>query len=154
MIEVEGDQLLVGIGCNVRSSPTVEGTGPEGGRQGTCLADHAAEMTEQDLDAPSDGEEGVSAAHDIAKEIAEEISGSIAHWLSSADAAEAVRADFEKMMDTSLQSLRIQYFESSSSAECTGEGRGGTPSPSCAQSAKGPQVQPLGINKDGTLKVS
>lgn len=44
LIEMEGDYLVVGIGCNVIHAPAVEVTGADGGtRAATCLIDHMSD---------------------------------------------------------------------------------------------------------------
>ena len=40
LIEVEGDFMIIGIGCNVLTAPVVESTGGDNGRTATCLARH------------------------------------------------------------------------------------------------------------------
>ena len=40
LIEMEKDHLIIGIGCNIGTAPVVVDTGPNGGRQATCLYKH------------------------------------------------------------------------------------------------------------------
>jgi biotin-(acetyl-CoA carboxylase) ligase len=44
LIEMEGDFLLVGIGCNVMTAPEVATTGIDGGRPPTCIREHNPEI--------------------------------------------------------------------------------------------------------------
>jgi len=40
LIEMDGDRLLIGIGCNVMTAPVVGETGVDGGRPSTSLSEH------------------------------------------------------------------------------------------------------------------
>ena len=150
LIEIEDDMVLIGIGCNIMSAPTIDRTGLQHGRAATCLADHNnLEKTDDQLCesvSPPDNDDSLSSScinHSIinnktSKEIATEIYNSLNYWLkysnidggvNEKDSAANVIADFERNMAYSSQQLRDN------------DGPGQT-------------VIPLSINNDGTLKVS
>ena len=139
--------MIIGIGCNIMTAPTVVSTGTDNGRPATCLARHmncnSADSADREIREISvggegpDGSEGFrgqsEACHSIGilhKEIAAEIYGALSsHILQSSDPPERVVADFERYMNFSPQKLR-------------------------GESEVGDAVTPLRINKDGTLQVS
>lgn len=169
---MEGDMLLVGIGCNVLSAPTVNAasnsaTASSLVRPATCLAQHSAALAEaaatlrqlneqkrkqQEVaagtaegsmmhsveagHANADDPAGVSifatlTAGDFHKELGVEICDNLYDWLASgSDSAALVVQDFERNMDFSAQRLRDVADPAKSS------------------------VLPVGLNPDGTLKVS
>ena len=127
LIEMEGDMLLVGIGCNVLSAPTVNANTNNANaaptiRPATCLADHNrvyAQLVEsmqqqtQECAASSSGAidgqriELTMRAGDVHKELGLDICDHLYDWLASqADTAALVVQDFERNMDLSPQRLR------------------------------------------------
>lgn len=40
LIEIENGMIIVGIGCNVRSAPSIDRTGPQGGRPSVRISNH------------------------------------------------------------------------------------------------------------------
>jgi hypothetical protein len=146
LIEVADDRVLVGIGCNVRAAPEVEASGQQYGRLATCVADHAAgpsACTSSSTSAPAtcpapapaDTDDAADLDPDAHKEIAAEIFGALAAWLTrppgdaARDTADGVLRDFERDMDRSLQRLRGDV-------------------------AAGETVLPVRLNPDGTLRVT
>ncbi len=160
LIEIEGGNLIVGIGCNVLSAPEVAAEGANGGRPATCLAQHNEEMgryllevqtvTSTDgLNAEGSSEEEEEAVEEVVasntsqvltlergdfhKQLALDICQSIDSWLEAqSDSSDTVLSDFEGAMDRSPQRLRDAHNHAS---------------------AQGEQVLPLGLDKDGTLMV-
>lgn len=155
LIEVDGDRVVVGIGCNVQQAPVVESSGQQYGRLATCLAEHQRSsggdssgdnsgiISGGGSSSSSCGEgkdqkiDTCSAEHGLLdpnthKEIAAEIFGALSAWLRPSpgdeDSAEAVIKDFERDMDLSQQRLR-------------------------GESGPGETIVPLRLNKDGTLRV-
>ena len=132
LIEVEGDYMLIGIGCNIMTAPAVENVGTENGRQATCLSRHITgcevrTVTESGDSAPSD--DTCPYLGNLHKEIAAEIYGALSSYtLWPHDSSEQVVVDFERYMSFSTQRLR-------------------------GDTAAGPEIIPLGVNKDGTLQV-
>lgn len=128
LIEIEGDFMLVGIGCNVMTAPVVQSTGEDNGRPSTCLANHM-----QNCEIESNENKDTCSSNvpldEIHKEIAAEIYGALSSYTKqSNDSAADVIKDFEKCMNFSPQKLR--------SADTAGD-----------------KVTPLRINVDGTLQV-
>jgi hypothetical protein len=142
LIEIEGDFILIGIGCNIMTAPVVESVGPENGRQATCLIRHVAECYGASESSSSSGSDGViedraitssgtcPSLGELHKEIAAEIYGALSSYaLQHSDTTEQVIADFERYMNFSPQRLR-------------------------GETSAGHTVTPLKVNKDGTLQVS
>ena len=132
LIEIEGDNMLIGIGCNIMTAPGVESVGADNGRQATCLSRHIA-----GCDGSVVSESGESAfvadtcpnLGNLHKEIAAEIYGALSSYtLWPTDTAEQVIVDFERYMSFASQRLR-------------------------GESAAGQSIIPLRVNKDGTLQV-
>jgi hypothetical protein len=143
LIEIEGDFILIGIGCNVMTAPAVESVGPENGRQSTCLIRHIAECYGAGASESHSISDGIVDDHaimlssdtcpslgELHKEIAAEIYGALSSYaLQHSDTAEQVIVDFERYMNFSPQRLRGEINA-------------------------GHTVTPLRVNKDGTLQVS
>ena len=145
LIEIEGDFILIGIGCNVMTAPVVDSVGPENGRQATCLIRHIAECNVADASerSSSSSSSGIidnqvtmtsldtcPSLGELHKEIAAEIYGALSSYaLQHNDTTEQVIADFERYMNFSPQQLR-------------------------GDTSAGRTVTPLRVNKDGTLQVS
>lgn len=138
LIEIEGDFILIGIGCNIMTAPVVANFGPENGRQATCLVRHITDCingSETSSSHTVDNQGAATFSHtcpslgDLHKEIAAEIYGALSsHVEKHNDTAEQVTTDFERYMDFSPQRLRGDL-------------------------GVGHTVTPLRINKDGTLQV-
>ncbi len=115
---------MVGIGCNVASAPSVPDSGPQYGRPATCLADHNPDI------ASCANNEGNAIGIPPHKALADDIFTGIKSWYQhEADADSNVIRDFESVMYLSEQKLR----DSIGPAET---------------------ILPLGLNEDGTLRVS
>ena len=126
LIEIEDDFMIIGIGCNIMTAPTVETSGGDNGRSATCLARHIDCSTDDHSSSPTNT---CSALGHLHKEIASEIYGALsAHILLPVDTAEQVILDFERNMNFAPQQLRGDLVA-------------------------GETVTPLRINKDGTLQV-
>mmetsp|Transcript_18185 Transcript_18185/g.17522 ORF Transcript_18185/g.17522 Transcript_18185/m.17522 type:complete len:287 (+) Transcript_18185:316-1176(+) len=126
LIEIEGDFMLVGIGCNVMTAPDVQSTGEDNGRPSTCLANHMQYCgdSENKDTCPSN-----VPLDEIHKEIAAEIYGALSSYTKqSSDPATQVITDFEKYMNFNPQKLRSAH-------------------------TAGDEVTPVRINTDGTLQV-
>ena len=132
LIEVEGDYMLIGIGCNIMTAPAIENVGADNGRQATCLSRHitgceASTVTQSGDSAPT--ADTCPYLGNLHKEIAAEIYGALSSYtLWPHDTAEQVVVDFERYMSFSTQRLR-------------------------GDTAAGQEIIPLGVNKDGTLQV-
>lgn len=126
LIEIEDDFMIIGIGCNIMTAPTVENSGDDNGRPATCLASHIDCSSDNSSSSPNDTCSAIGHLH---KEIASEIYDALsAHILQPVDTAERVVFDFERYMNFAPQKLRGQH-------------------------AAGEIVTPLRVNKDGTLQV-
>jgi biotin-(acetyl-CoA carboxylase) ligase len=132
LIEVEGDFMLIGIGCNIMTAPPVETTGLNNGRQSTCLARHITSCGSSDADADVQIEiltDTCPSLGELHKEIAAEIYGALSTLiLQPKETAEQVVVDFERYMNFAPQRLR-------------------------GDTDAGDTVTPLKVNKDGTLQV-
>lgn len=145
LIEIEGDFILIGIGCNIMTAPVVDSVGPENGRQATCLIRHISECTGAGASAgeSSSSSNGIAdnqaimtssdtcpSLGELHKEIAAEIYGALSSYaLQHNDTTEQVIADFERYMNFSPQRLR-------------------------GDNSAGHTVTPLKVNRDGTLQVA
>lgn len=129
LMELENDRLVVGIGCNVGSSPSVDATGVQGGRPSTSLAEYNPSIKSY----KNDSNELVTPPH---HQIAEDMFQSIKYWILSeeTDTVNSVVNDFEKLMTKSPQKLRddVTSLEKKQNIRL---------------------VYPLNINQDGTLSV-
>lgn len=100
LIEIEDGYVLVGIGCNIATAPTIDVSGGEGGRSATCLVNHMGDKG-QVVDTVT---------------IATDIISAIARWISSSDdKAENVIRDFQASMSMTPQRLRT--FENNALAD-------------------------------------
>jgi biotin-(acetyl-CoA carboxylase) ligase len=128
LIEIEGDFMLVGIGCNVMTAPDVQSTGEDNGRPSTCLANHMQNCAIEDSGNKDTCSSNVP-LDEIHKEIAAEIYGALSSYTKqSSDSAADVITDFEKYMNFNPQKLR-------------------------SASTAGDEVTPVRVNTDGTLQV-
>jgi hypothetical protein len=80
LIEIEGDFMLIGIGCNVMTAPTVENTGIDNGRSSTCLSKH---MTICDNNDDHSGSKSMTCDNGLLGEVHKEIAAEIYGALSS-----------------------------------------------------------------------
>jgi biotin-(acetyl-CoA carboxylase) ligase len=147
LIEMEGDYLIVGIGCNVMTSPEVAATGVDGGRPAACIRDFNPSMEKvwnefllTNIQAnvevlPSNSENDYQLnprieEKDFHKRIIIDMVERFAEWINTRkDTKEKVIEDFTKLMDKSPQKRRDLP-----------EGQN--------------IVHPLRLNADGTLRVS
>lgn len=95
LIEMEDDYLLVGIGCNVRTAPSIDSKGADAGRTSTAIALHNPTMLQQQDD-----------IFDAHRRVSLAIYQRFEEWLQSSDSAERIIADFSSNMDYSIQTLR------------------------------------------------
>ena len=130
LIEVEGDFMLIGIGCNIMTAPPVETTGVNNGRQSTCLARHITSCGSSGADVQIDNlTDTCPSLGELHKEIAAEIYGALSALIQQPkETAEQVVVDFERYMNFAPQRLR-------------------------GDTNVGDTVTPLKVNKDGTLQV-
>lgn len=139
LIEVERDVALVGIGCNVLTSPEVQKVGDNGGRDAGCIAEF---ISLDDSTTEKGDTSEVSSAIQYRNLLANVIFDKTRSWLSlqvsdeDYDTAEKVIADCGfKMNFGSVQRLRWDRY--------SGVGRSGELE----------EVIPLRLNHDGTLLV-
>lgn len=155
LIELDNDRMLVGIGCNVGSAPSVDATGQQGGRPSTCLADFNPDIQAyKQAQNPSaivfetDMTNYDEPPHHV---IAKEIFYSIKDWLSQRDDVINIVRDFETFMDFRPQKLRNSYNINeevvSIEESAKNEGLNGSIPTHL-------DVVPLRINIDGTLQVN
>jgi biotin-(acetyl-CoA carboxylase) ligase len=133
LIEVERDTILVGIGCNVLTSPEVQKSGDNSGRDAGCIADYICfdDVSEEESDSAR-----ASPAIEYRNLLARAIFDHTTQWISDSDSAE--RVVFEcgmKMNFGSVQRLRWDRY--------SGVGK----------SFALEEVIPLRLNPDGTLLV-
>ena len=106
LMEMEDNNLLIGIGCNVVMAPVIENTGNNDGRQATCLKDHI----QNDIDDGSSLDRGCE--YPLTDRMAKNIVNRLSQWiLSSSDCADNVVADFSKRLDWGTQYLRENKTE-------------------------------------------
>lgn len=138
LIEMEGDHLLVGIGCNIATAPGVPSSGSEGGRPSTSLAAHSPPL-QQLLDNEEEG--SAEQLRQYCQRITLDVFQQFVGWVDAqADSAQAVLADFTKHMDFSTQRLRNDHVAVAVDGDS-------------AMDEAMALVQPLGLNADGTLRV-
>ncbi len=128
LIEMDGDRLFIGIGCNVYTAPAVAQTGREGGRPATCLAAHwskaqqaqtnyeekeVGRMVDEDGTVQVSGADGAILTYDtVCASLARTVTDTIRTWCDSqrhtgsADRATAIITEYENWMDRSPQALR------------------------------------------------
>eukprot|EP01038_Epipyxis_sp_PR26KG_P004046 gene4046-5788_t len=163
LIEVENGNILIGIGCNVASAPSID---PKSGRSSTCIADHNEQIKSIISEAASiskdvnnvsvdvDGEQNIHLISnvqqiqhgDFHKELALEICQSFQKWLADgSDSKENIINDFQENMDYSIQKLRSpinDVTEEANAKEDVDE-----------EEDEKLKIIPLRINSDGTLQV-
>lgn len=124
LMEMDGDYLFVGIGCNVVVAPFVESAGENAGRPSTALS--AFIGLEMDASATGDAAESEKASIPaMTSEIARDVVDRISYWIANPDSEDSVIADYSASLDWSTQKLRDS----------------------------GTAVTPVGVQQDGTLKV-
>lgn len=138
LIEIEDDNVLVGIGCNVLEAPTVESSGSEGGRSSTCLAKHNKDImnNNNDHNISIDNNNKVvslNVSDPPLLELAVDIIESIDTWLQNEDTVTSVLKDFKNKMSTASQRIRADRLVDKSLLD--------------------KQIVPLRLNDDGSLVV-
>ena len=144
LIEIEDENLLVGIGINVMTAPRIPGTGAAGDSSDGEDARPSTSIYDQQNSPPqvcnSEGEgvscsvqDGAFPSHQDAfiEGIAVEIAEAVSSWLSSADLGDQIVADFSALMVKSNQKLRS----------------------STGTHQVGAEVTPIKVNSDGSLQV-
>jgi len=95
LVEIDDDRMLVGIGCNIASAPSVPTSGPDRGRLATCLYAH---------------NEQLSRDKEAYKALASDIAAGFSEWIASGkgtDSALLCTQDFGWQMDKdSTQRIR------------------------------------------------
>jgi len=95
LVEVEDGHMLVGIGCNIASAPSVPTSGPDRGRAATCLHAHNKQLSHD---------------KEAYKTLATEIAVGFSEWVScglGSDSALQCTRDFSQQMDKeSTQRIR------------------------------------------------
>ena len=153
LIEMDGDHMLVGIGCNVMTSPVVDPRGALHLRPSTSIAAHNTEWPTI-VSSSSSSTVDITVNHDSSiddnveshssgallsvlrdgdyhKELAMDICDRFSQWLESQlDSPDLVRRDFESNMDFGPQRLRDEKDDRFN------------------------VVLPQKLNSDGTLQVS
>lgn len=127
--------MLVGIGCNVLTSPQVEKSGQDGGRDSGCIADFISMDNEQE-----EGE--LSPAVEYRNLLATKLYDNTATWLASqimVDTAEQVIFDCERKMVLG-ETQRLRWDRVSNKDRSNSGGM-----------AALEEVVPLKLNADGTL---
>ena len=104
LIEIEGNFMLIGIGCNVGYSPDVLATGRDGGRPASCLRRHCG---------PEGGaiaeDDSSWSATDVSRALGETIFQSFVHWLTQQgplESAESIVGGYREVMDFTPKALR------------------------------------------------
>lgn len=140
LIEMEGSHFVVGIGCNINSSPEIKCTGAEGARPATHVMRHRLPAGQSPTAAQDeDAEQQVQAAAESCRlAVAEGILAAFAGWLVPSDARMESAADIVATANA-LLSRDIQLVRLDRAAE--------------GYSAAGREVRPLRVNPDGTLQV-
>ncbi len=127
LIEMENDYMLIGIGCNVRTAPTIDAQGKDAGRSSTAICLHNTSIQKQ---CEQSKEDDISSPFHYHKVISIAIFKQFEQWLNSYDNGALVIEDFSRNMDFNVQQLRDSSIP-------TGENK----------------VQPIRLNDDGTLEV-
>lgn len=131
LIEMEKNHFVVGIGCNINSSPKIVRTGAEGARPATHVLQHVSSGDGENCDDVIDPET-------CRRSVAEGIVAAFSHWLcpieAKVESATDIIATANAMMSREPQLVRL---------DGVAEGH----------DAAGRMVQPLQINADGTLQV-
>lgn len=152
LIEIENGTVLVGVGCNVDRAPAIESTGIDGGREAVSLREVWKDRNAASPDSFDSRQECFSLSQDIFQSFSAWIEGGVGGGLG-AETGEDVIEVFQAWMDMSPQILRREYSSRHSSPGGAGAGAGvmdGVES----KTSKGDEVEPLGIESDGTLRVA
>lgn len=80
-MEMVGDYLLIGIGCNVFAAPPVVDHGENGGRRATCLVDHTKDSYERPTGVPADSSVETSVRVDGTTTDAADLTGILARGI-------------------------------------------------------------------------
>jgi biotin-[acetyl-CoA-carboxylase] ligase BirA-like protein len=128
LIEIENNNVLVGIGCNIGSAPTVETNGKNGGRKSTCLYDYKLRQY---------NENNETNVKNVRNMIANSIMNNIMNWIEEGnDSSSLVINEFQSLMTTSPQVIRKELNKDDNTGSIIGQ-----------------SVIPLRLNSDGTLQV-
>jgi hypothetical protein len=139
---MEGETLLVGIGCNLITSPTVDKFGQESGREATCLLDIISSSASSPSPLPPSDDADLLYSH--RDHLASLITSRLSAWLQAKDDTdERVIADCSAKLSYLPQRLRLERVRG---APLTAEAM-------VAVSAMGDEVWPVRLNGDGTLQV-
>jgi hypothetical protein len=139
---MEGDALLVGIGCNLTTSPTVDKFGLESGREATCLMDIISATSASS--SPSPPSELPADLYFHRDGLASLITTRLSAWLlAKDDTDEKVIADCSSKLSYLPQRLRLERVRGSPLTETE----------AATISAMGDEVWPVRLNADGTLQV-
>ncbi len=127
LIEVENGTLLVGVGCNLLTTPSVQKVGSESGRDATCLQEHLPTF------------DSSSSLYSLRDQLASTILMKIEDWiLLRDDCDERVIHECSGKMSYTPQRLRLERIKNGDASTCTGVGD---------------EVVPIRLNSDGTLQV-
>ncbi len=99
LIESEQDHagnyyFLVGIGVNYKYAPKVETTGPQMGRESTCICDHIH------CDDVDDDEDGVEASKCLGRDIANDVTNWVELQKTWEGAGDAIIANWERFFES------------------------------------------------------
>jgi len=131
LIEMEHDHFVVGVGCNINSSPEIVRTGAEGARPATHVLRHR-------LATAGSGSEDAGGAEACRTEVAEGIIAAFGDWLCPPVARMETAADV-------VAAANVHLSQEPQAVRLDGVAEG--------QDAGGRWVQPLRVNADGTLQV-
>jgi hypothetical protein len=97
-MELDGDRLFIGIGCNVVQAPSIELTGADGGRPATCIKDHY--ISSGSIEGST--QESSEIPDDFAFDIANGIFTSVLSWIQSEDTVAAVTEEYMRQVKSIL----------------------------------------------------
>lgn len=142
LIEMDGERVYVGIGCNIESIPDEESIRLSGGRIPTCTSNFINKQNQTNFENIIEVQGEVMKGDDekeskiLYLKIAEEIGLSIGRWIRDFDNAQQVLKDFEERMDFN-RTLQLRTEASATTGI----------------SSKPVDVVPLYLNEDGTLQI-
>lgn len=136
---MENDMLVVGIGCNLITTPIIDKTGSEAGRDATCLQDH---LDPSKVISNLNSDSNVDDLYYLRDVLASNILTRISNWYEDKiDTNEQVIEDCSRKMTYLPQRLRLERV--------TGLNRQQIQS----FMGIGDEVRPIQLNHDGTLQV-
>ena len=139
---MQDDYVVVGIGCNINSKPSITSSGANGGRPATCIREHlAAGGAEAETQG---GEEGAvdPGMEEIRVQLARDIMEYCNQWLHPSNPTTDSPASVQDSLISEVNSYiskEAQYIRLDNTA--------------AGESVLGRQVIPLRVNRDGTLQV-